>query len=275
MSQTETAKAAADLTASILGEFATKHGDENAARMLSEMAPDQVVEAPASPVSSPTPAAEAAPEPDPMSAEPTVETPEPDVVAADPFADLSPQLSDEYAALLEEPDFDEEAEAEIAAEADENEYDETFDQDAAKKIRALEKRNQWLEQQNVKNSKSRWVQEAERSFPLLKAYAADELREIDATSRRGFAREAAKLNDRYSRVLGPALREVAALKEQAKTEGRAEAREEAKAQWGLPAAEPAGSAAVSEQERQLREARERRAPLVERLKILGGIPPKQ
>lgn len=275
MSQTETARVAADLTAGILGEAAAKFaGDEvgdNAARMLNEMQPQQAAAAPQAPapvVSSPTPAAEPAP-PAPPASEQTEEP--------DELPDFTPQLSDEYRALLEEPDFAEEAAAEIDAEQ-ENEYNPDLDTDTARRIRELEKRNAWLEQQTVKANKGKWIAEAERSFPLLKAYAGDELREIQATSRRGFAREAAKLNDRMTRVLTPAIQDLQAAKQQAKTEATTEARQLAAQNWGLPPGEGI-AAADQEQAAQiqsaLQKAREERLPLAERLKILGGILPKR
>jgi hypothetical protein len=275
MSQPETAQVAAALTASMLGDFVETHGDENAARMLAEMQPEgQLVEAPQPVVSSPAPAADAAPvvqnspDPDDAAANAAIEA----VVAATDAFDFTPKLDDDYRALLEEPDFEEEAAAEVAAEVEERGYDDTFDTDAAKKIRELEKRNAWLTEQNVKANKSKWVAEAERSFPLLGTYAADELRQIEASSRRGFAREAAKLNERYSKVLGPALQEVANLKAQAKAEALVEARSEAARQWGLPVVEASGApAAIDETQRKLKEAREQGASLEERLKILGGV----
>lgn len=278
MSQTETAQAAADLTASILAEAAQNlAGDpagDNAARMLNEMRPGQVVAASQTPaVSSPTPAAEAAPEPPAPSSEPELAPVEP---AAVELPNLEPQLDPDYAALLEEPEFEEEAAAEIAAEAEENGYDETFDTDSARKIRELEKRNVWLQEQNVKANKGKWVAEAKRAFPIFQEFPriAAELDTVTATSRRGFAREAQKLSVKYTEILGPTLSEAAAKIDAARTQTQAEVRAEASQQWGLPVTEPAGSAGISEQERALIKAREDRLPLTERFKIMFGAPTK-
>src|SRR6185369_9739560 len=108
--------------------------------------------------------------------------------------------------------------------------------------------------------------EAKRSFPLLATYAAEDIDAIEATSRRGFAREAAKLNDKYTRVLGPALKDLAAAKALAKTDAQAEARTMAQNQWGVPVAEAGGAAETSTQQRALDEARANRAPLIDRIK---------
>lgn len=269
MSQTETAKVAADLTASILGQAAANFaGDptgDNAARMLAEME-GRTVEAPqAAPVvSDPTPAAEAAP---------AVETP----VADEPEAvlpDFSPQLSDELQALLDEPDFDEEAALEVAAEAADS-YDETFDQDTAAQLRAKDKKIKWLEEQNANKSRKGWVEEQASAYPFLREYAPKELKEALAgvTSRRAAARVAADLNEKYTRVLGPAVADLNVAKAAAKTDAEKAARGKAATQWGLPAGDVAGTEVLAEQERALVEARERRAPLIERIKILGGIAP--
>lgn len=269
MSPTETtAEAAAAVTADILGEAAqTLAGDpagDNAARMLAEMG--QPVAAPQTAVvSSPTPAAETAEPPAPVN--------EPEPIEPQPELTFEPQLSDELQELLDTPDFEEEALAEVVDERDPDEYDETFDPQEAAKERAKDKRIKFLEERLVQANKGKWVAENKKAYPLLATYAADELSAIEATSRRGFAREAARLNERYTKVLGPALQDLAAAKASVKAEVETEVRSEASKNWGLPVAEPGGAAAFSEQERALLEARERRAPLAERLKILAGIRP--
>lgn len=272
MSQSETAAAAAALTQSILGEFAA-NGSENAGRMLQEMQGD---EAPQPVASGFPPAAEAAPEPDPIpapepAAEPAATEPAPDPIA-EALAVLEPQLDEEYQALLDEPDFDAEAAAEVEAEQADT-YDETYDPEVAAKLRAQEKRIKWLEEQNAKSNRGKWIAEAKRSYPLLDKYAADELAQIEATSRRDFARKAAKLQERYAKMLEKPLRDIAELKAQALQEGLVEARQKAAQQWGLPYQEPAGSPPpVTAAQAELAAARANRAPLEERLKILlkGG-----
>ena len=274
MSQPETAQVAAALTQDILSDFVQSHGDDNAARLLAEMQGEPAAAPPAAPVaSSPTPAADAAPAVTldlvPAVAEPVAETPdepEPAVV------DFTPQLDDDYRALIEEPDFDEEALAEIQAEHDPDTYDETFDAQTAAKERAKDKRIQYLEQQLVRSNKGKWAAEAKRSFPIFSLPEMDRVLDgIQATSRRGFAREAAKLNEHYTAVLGPQIQALKAAQAAAREVAEKEARAKAAEQWGLPAAEPAGTAAVSVQDQALREARERGASLEERIKILAGL----
>ena len=262
MANEETAQVAAALTQSILGEFVA-NGDENAERIL---ATGQPVVAPPLVVSTPAPAAEAEPTPTP---EPE---PEPEEEAA-VLPSLEPTLSEDLQALLEEPDFEEDARAEVAAMFEAGDVDESFDPQTEAKMRALEKRNAFLEAQVVAKSRKGWVEENRRAYPLLATYAPDELNSITATSRRAFAREAAALNAKYTAILKPALEDVARLKEQAKSEAKTEARREASAQWGLPVSEPAASG-FPEQDAALEKARRERAPLAERIKILAGMVPR-
>lgn len=259
MAESDTAQVAADLTRSILGEFVAQ-GEEHAADLLNA---DQGDAAPPPAVSTPAPAAETA------DAEPEAQEDD-GGEAEEPTVDYEPQLSDELRQLLEEPDFEEEAAAEVAAAFEAGEFDETVDPEVEKEIRALRKRNEFLEARVVQASKGKWVAENLRAYPLLATYAPEEIQGIEATSRRAFAREAAKLNDRYTKMLKPALEDVARLKEQAKTEALAEARQQASAQWGLPVAEPVGSGSAAMQS-ELQKARAARAPLHERIKILAGL----
>lgn len=274
MSSVDTAEAAAALTASILGEAASKFGGDpvgdNAVRMLGEMGEGQPdVAPPAEPVaSSPPPAATAAPDPDP---EPEPDPEPPAAEAEQPAWSFDPVPDDDLDRLLEEPDFDEEAREEVTARFDAGELTEDDDPEALARVRALEKRNEYLEQRLVRSERHKWVEENLRKYPVLKEYAADEVRAFSATSRRAFAREAKALNDRLTGMLRPALEDIAAYKAQAKEAAEREARAKAAEQWGLPHLEPAGSTpAATEQERKLADARERRAPVEERFKILMG-----
>lgn len=268
MSETEAAAAA--LTQDILGEFVQKHGDENAARMLAEMAPDQPVAAPAPPVSSPPPAAAAAP-PVPT----TPEAPEPAGEQTPPaLPDFTPLPDEELDELLSEAALEDEVEAEV--EAEQEEYGESYDPDEARARKKQEKRIEFLEKQLVAKSKKDWAAENLRKYPLLATYFADEVKGISATSRRGFAREAQKMNDHYARALAQPLADIEALKSQTFQTAKTEARQEAAQQWGLPSQDPAGAPpGTTEREAALARARAAGAPLEERLKILGGILPQQ
>lgn len=270
MSQPETTEAAAAALAnSILAEGAAKFGgtiveDREFAEPVA--APEPVTR---QPVSSQPTAADAA----------SVGAAIVDEHAADlkhlasepePVISFDPVPDDELDALLAEPDIAAEVEAEIAAEMEE--FSDTYDPDEARRIKTLEKRNQWLEQQHVAGQRKNWVAENLRKYPLLATYAPDDIAAIDATSRRAFAREAQKLNERYSRVLGPALQDLHAAKEIAKTEAEQAARSKAAAEWGLPALDPSSALpGAAAQEAALIAARAARAPLKERIKILAGL----
>lgn len=235
MSLTEAeASAAAALTDNIIGDFQKKGGYEHipvVAEAAAAVAPQPVAATPVVVSSSPTPAAPAADAP-------------PDAEIAPEVPSFEPDLSDELRALLETPDFEAEAEAEITAELEEtdpNEYNGNPDQD--KKLRALEKRNAWLESQVVAKSRKGWVEENLRAYPLLRTYAKDEVEGFDASSRRAFARQAAELNGRLEKIAKPMLDDIAKLKESLKGEGFLEGKADAKAAFGAPAGDVAGTGA--------------------------------
>ncbi len=268
MSQVETTEqAAAGLGAILLAEAVAGghpvnvYDDGEAEPTVAEHVAEQVRQRVAP--SEPAPTAEAVPQEAPA-AEPASEQDTPGL------PDFTPVEDDELDALLAEPDFEQEIEDEIAVEYEQ--IGESYDPDEARRVKALEKRNQYLEQQLVQKSKQGWVAENLRKYPLLNTYFADEVKALDATSRRAFARDAAALNDRYSKVLAGPLADIEALRTGTKAEAKAEARQEAATQWGLPVGDPAGSQA-SEADRavqaELAEARARGAGLAERIAILA------
>lgn len=228
---------AATLAAEALAIAAAGGNDEAAAALHREAEAERAVAEPPVP-SQPAPVAKATDLPD-TGATPTVEAPA--------TFDYKPKLNDELQALLDEPDFDEEAALEVAAELEDGGYDYT-DPEVAKQLRSLEKRNQHLEAQLVAKSRKGWVAENLRAYPLLEKYAAEQVQTITATSRRAFAREAAKLNATYEKALGPALEEIAKAKTRLRDEVTAEARDEVKRAWGTPAGDtlPAPAAEVQE-----------------------------
>lgn len=121
---------------------------------------------------------------------------------------ITPVVPDDLQALLDEPDFEEEAS--LAVEAERENWDEdATDPEVAKRLKALESRNAWLEEQRVNTERKRWVAENLKAYPLLQRYAADEVAAITATSRRAFARQAATLNTRLATMLKPALEDIA------------------------------------------------------------------
>ena len=158
-------------------------------------------------------------------------------VEEDITLNLDPTIPDDLQALLDEPDFEEEAELEVAAEAEEWDPDAT-DPETAKRLRALEKRNAWLEEQRVRTESKRWIAENLKAYPLLARYAPDEVAAISATSRRDFARQAAALNERLSKIVAPALKDIEEAKKQLRGEVVQEVRGEYKEGWGTITAGP-------------------------------------
>jgi hypothetical protein len=212
----EAAAALAPAMAATLVEKMPLEGDD---QLAADVAATQGVEA-TPPVSS------SQPQTAPAAAQATeTETPEADELS------LDPDIPDDLQALLDEPDFDEEADAEVTAEAEEWDPDAT-DPETAKRLRALEKRNKWLEDRVVASDSKKWLAENTKAYPLLARYAPDELQAIKATSRRGFAREAAALNARYAKALTPALQDIAEAKKQLNGEVAKEVRGEYKQAWG-------------------------------------------
>jgi hypothetical protein len=203
----------------------------------------------------PAPAAEAAVEP------PAAPEAEPEDEPFD-FSTLEPQLSPELAELLEDepPDFEEEARAEVAAELqsaeDQGVYAEYNDPEQAARVRALEKRNQFLESRLVETNRGKWVQENLRAYPLVSQYAKDELEAVQATSRRAFAREAARLNERVTRIAKPLLADLQAKLATQNEAATAQARADVAAAWGNPAVDPAATGASAEHLERIRKARQ-------------------
>lgn len=235
MSLTEAeSQAAAALTGSILGQLA-EDGYDKAAELLGADAPaEPVAAAPAVVPSTPAPAAEAAAPPAPPA-------------ATEPPPSFEPDIPDDLRELLDTPDFDAEADAEVDAELEALSPDDfsVVDPDQAKRTRALEKRNAWLEERLVERSRGNWVAENLRAYPLLREYAKTEVEAINATSRRGFAREAAALNARLETIAKPMLADIAALRETLKMEAVAQGKTEAAQRWGnVPGDVPGAGASV-------------------------------
>jgi hypothetical protein len=215
----DAAAALAPAMAATLVEAMPLAGDD---QLAADLAAQGVVAAPATVSSSaPQTATAAAPAPATEPAE------------IDEFdLDLDPTVPDDLQQLLDEPDFDEEVAAEVDAELDDGEIDYSTDPEVAKRLRTLEKRNAWLEEQRVNSEKKKWVAENLKAYPLLARYAADEVAAIAATSRRGFARQAAALNGRMAKMVQPALQEIADARKQLRGEVVQEVRSEYREGWG-------------------------------------------
>lgn len=230
-------QAAAEVAAAVLESGAKSgHLAENQLAALAQEAPAPV-EAPARPVSMPdarVPVPQVAPV---VQEQAQVAQDAENALALPSFAPLADEDLDR---ILEEPDFEDEIEAEIKAEKDALDpasFEGEYDENAQRELKRLTKRNAYLEDQLVAKSKKGWVAENLRKYPALAHYAKDEVEAIDATSRRQFAVQAAKLNDRYMKVLEPALADIAAMREKVAGVTKTEARQEVKAAWGTPPGE--------------------------------------
>lgn len=190
------------------------------------VAPAEAVPAPAAPV--------AAAQPGPVEAPEEVPT-------------FKPKLNDDLQALLDEPDFEEEARVEVADEIDSEQYS-YEDPEAQARLRALEKRNEFLETQLVAKSRKGWIEEAKRAYPDLARLLPGEIESIDAASRRAFIRSADKLNTRYQTVLAPTLAKLEAERAAIAAGAVATARQEVADAWGRPAADtlPSDAAATAD-----------------------------
>lgn len=164
-------------------------------------------------------------------------TPEP--VVEEEF-DVEPVISDELQALLDEPDFEEEAALEVQAQIDDGELDYTTDPAAAARLRKLEHENAWLKEQRIVSDKKKWVAENLKAYPLLREFASDEVSAIDATSRRAFARQAASLNSRFTKMLEPALQAITEEKKRLHSQVNQEVRAEYREGWGEITTGPSG-----------------------------------
>lgn len=151
---------------------------------------------------------------------------------------FEPDLDDEYRELIEAPDFAAEAAAEVNARLEDDDNDDYTDPESAKQLLELQKRNQWLEQQVVRASRPKWIEEAKQRFPDLARFSPETLNGIDASSRRAFARKAAQANQEFARMAKPFLDQLAEARQQAAVEAKTDARVEAKAAWGVPTIGP-------------------------------------
>lgn len=160
--------------------------------------------------------------------------------------DPDPELPEDITELLDEPDFEEEAAAEIAAAIPEDEYnteaytDPELAEERRKRI-AAEKRAAHFEGLRVKDSRSKWEAEAAKFFPFADAGS------IQATSRRGFLRAAQQENERVKNLPSiKAMIERGSLATEAvAAEALDIAREESRDAWGKPLVGPSAAPAAA------------------------------
>jgi len=174
--------------------------------------------------------------------EETVSDASPEAQTEDGFQipSLDVDVPEDYAELGEMPDFDAEAEAEIQNEEpsqDEDYYEEPDTAALRKRALAAEKRNAWLEAQNIRQNEAKWQAEAIKFYPLAEPFI--KAGKIKADSRRAYAREAKAVHEAMKPFISERFLEPlkAAL---ADKEGKAkeEAQEEQKAAWGKPMTGP-------------------------------------
>lgn len=215
-----------------------------------------------------TDSVEAAPEaPAPSQPAPPAQQqqPEPVVEAGEPepfdFRQFEPNLTPDLEELLEDdtPDFEQEARAELATQAqyaeDTGEYVDYDGTEQAAKLLALEKRNAFLEQRLVETNRGKWVRENLQAYPLAAQYAKDRIEAIQATSRRGFAREAAKINADVTAIAKPLLDD---LKTRLAAQGQIVTdthRQQVQAAWGVPMIEPAAGGDAAARQAKVEQAR--------------------
>jgi len=107
---------------------------------------------------------------------------------------LDPEVPEDIQALVDEPDFEAEAEEELHAAVEEeweqdDEYADPRLAEERKRRMAAEKKAAHYEQLRVKDARKGWESEAEKFYPLA------DVKKIDATSRRGFLRAAKNQHD--------------------------------------------------------------------------------
>lgn len=166
---------------------------------------------------------------------------EPQHEAAD---DLDPELPEDLAAYLTEPDF--EAEAEIEAEAEEyvpGEYEDPAVGEERKKRIAAEKKARFLEDQMLNDKRQKWRADIEKYAPYV---PPDETERIlkESSSRRAAFVKAKRLND--SIKANPRIQALAARVSQDEDAVLARAveiaRGEVREAWGTPLESSANAA---------------------------------
>ena len=161
------------------------------------------------------------------------ETEAPDVPS---FTLTDPEVPEDILAFLNEPDFEAEAAAELATgTVDENDdFDEQYASEetvAERKRRvAAEKKAAWLEERLADTNRDKWTAEAEKYFP----YASHALKDIKATSRRQFLKQAQAKHEEMKPHLATYLKAAGTVVTQTVEAARSAAETEVKESWGKP-----------------------------------------
>lgn len=156
------------------------------------------------------------PDAQPEAGAPAPEAPEPEAPDDD-------DLPDDIAALLDEPDLDDpDPDLEVNLE----EYQDT--EELARELTKTRKRNKYLEEQTLIKARKEWRREGKKYFP----YA--ELDTIEATSRRGFLKQAQTQHEQIKGRVESVLTEERKKLTAAQTAEQVAAREAAATSWGKP-----------------------------------------
>lgn len=182
------------------------------------------------------------------------------------FPSFEIELPAELAAELEEEDADDSVTADDIAALSEQ-YPET-EEGVLQELAKARKRTKHLEDLRVKEAKKNWSEEAKKFFPLSEPF----LDEIQATSRRGYLRTAKNVHERMAplveeKVLKPARESIA----KTKTEVEVEAKEEVKKSWGEPVVNDKNEEVPGGAEREQR--RQRRGELSDTIRGMIFKPP--
>lgn len=155
--------------------------------------------------------------------------------------DLFDEDDDEPDGIGDEPIFETPVQAE-------NEWEDDDEKRALKsRLAKAERQIEWERKQRAKVAEKEWRAEAGRRFPLSDPDT------INATSRRGFLRQAAEQHQRVEKKIKPVTDALEALRTETVQEAKQEARVEAAQQWGVPTAGPsAAHAVVQSQQKEIR-----------------------
>lgn len=156
---------------------------------------------------------------------------------ADP---LNPDIPEDVREMLDEPDFDGEAELEVQEVEDyvPSEFDDPQLVEERKKRIAAEKKASWFEKQRLVSERGKWRAEIEKYAPLADA---DQILQ-SATSRRAALRAARAQHDRLYARVKPHLSKQQDIVDEAISGAMVAARTEVADAWGKPLVGAANSA---------------------------------
>lgn len=149
--------------------------------------------------------------------------------------DIDPELPDDVKALVDEPDFEEEAEVELSAEEPDDDDDYEYDEEKRelkKQLKIAQKKAEHFEKLRLQADRSKWEAEAEKFFPFADPQA------IQADSRRAFLRQAKAQHEQIKTAVQPVIDKFQADRETIRAELEAEIRAEVTAAWGRPTVNP-------------------------------------